>query len=556
MTFMNPRTASRIAAVFSVIFSLSVLIAAQTDRPVIVVGKPSPKPTVTPVVITSPTPQPTATPQPSVMSLADLQTKIRLSSSRYEIRRGSIGIKIVSLASGKVIYEESAERYFMPASNMKNFTIATAIERLTPSYRFATSVYAVSKPDADGTLKGDLTIYGRGDMSYSTSFYEKDFYIAIDGLADAIIRAGVKKIEGNLVGDESYFTGFAIPDGWEWDDLQWYYGAEVSALPYNDNVVDLSIKGTTPGGPCVVNITPFNPVFRVINTCVTTGAKSAREPSVKKGLDDNTLEIGGTMPAGETYANQITVSRPAGLFIALLKERLEKKGVVITGQRKLITAKDKSYMAAGSSIPPVEIARQEGPMFSTVAAKTMKPSQNLYTETILWTLGEQGRAYYVAPGTSEKENPFNNSKSTSAERGRFVVRNFLTEIGVAPDGIVQYDGSGLSRHNLVTPSAVVTLYMYMARQSRFSQVWMDSLTIGGVDGTLRNRFRGTRAQGNVRGKTGTIDQVSALAGYITTAGGERAVFSVIVNGVPSGSLRVNVIDEIVGHLANFNGRLD
>lgn len=539
------------------LFALPVL--SQTNRPMIVVGKPTPKPTSSPAPqpTVAPTPLPTATPIPSsIATLADLQSKIRLSSSRYETRRGSIGIKIVSLDTGKVIYEENAEKYFMPASNMKNFTVATAIERLTPSFRFVTSVFANARPDADGTLKGDLTIYGRGDMSFSTSFTDRDYYRALDDLADAIIRAGVKRIDGNLIGDESYFSGYAIPPSWEWDDLQWYYGAEVSALPFNDNSFDLSIKGSAEGMPCIVNVRPLNPVVRIINTCVTTAAKSRREPMVKKGLDDNTVEIGGTMPAGDEYSNQITVTRPAELFIALLKERLEKKGVVVNGQRKLITAKDKAYLAVASSVPPVELARVEGPPFSVVAAKTMKPSQNLYTETILWTLGEQGRAFAVAPNTKPDANPYLNPRSTSADRGIFVVRNFLTEIGVAPDGIIQWDGSGLSRHNLVTPAAVVTLYLYMAKQSRYSQTWLDSLTVGGVDGTLRNRFKGERTQGNVRGKTGTIDQVSALSGYVTTTGGEKAVFSVIINGVNDGRLRVSVIDEIVGHIANYSGKLN
>jgi D-alanyl-D-alanine carboxypeptidase/D-alanyl-D-alanine-endopeptidase (penicillin-binding protein 4) len=135
----------------------------------------------------------------------------------------------------------------------------------------------------------------------------------------------------------------------------------------------------------------------------------------------------------------------------------------------------------------------------------------------------------------------------------FVVKQFLNEIGVAPDGIIQYDGSGLSRHNLVTPSALVQVYRYMGIQSRNSAVWMSAQPIAAVDGTLRNRFKGTRAAGNVRAKTGTIDQVSALSGYVTTAAGERLVFSVIVNGVSGGSARTSVIDEIVSQLAAFGG---
>lgn len=167
----------------------------------------------------------------------------------------------------------------------------------------------------------------------------------------------------------------------------------------------------------------------------------------------------------------------------------------------------------------------------------------MYTETILWTLGEQiGRK--------------NGGSGDSSQLGLGVVKSFLKEIGIPADGILQYDGSGLSRHDLITPSAVVTLYTYMARQSKYAQAWRDSLSIGGVDGTLRNRFKGTAAAGNIRGKTGTIDQVSALSGYMTTAGGEQIIVSIVVNGVAEPRTRTSLIDDIVLSLANFNGKLD
>jgi D-alanyl-D-alanine carboxypeptidase/D-alanyl-D-alanine-endopeptidase (penicillin-binding protein 4) len=191
----------------------------------------------------------------------------------------------------------------------------------------------------------------------------------------------------------------------------------------------------------------------------------------------------------------------------------------------------------------IEIAKLESPPFREIAAKTMKPSQNMYTETILWTLGEQlGRQ--------------TNAAADSSELGIEALKSFLNTVGIPPDGTVPHDGSGMSRHNLITPTAVVTLYTYMAKQSKNSQVWRDSLTIGGVDGTLARRFVGTAAAGNIRGKTGTIDQVSALSGYVTTAAGEQLVLSIIVNAVPMPAERTKLIDEIVVALANFNGKID
>ena len=173
----------------------------------------------------------------------------------------------------------------------------------------------------------------------------------------------------------------------------------------------------------------------------------------------------------------------------------------------------------------------------------------MYTETLLWTLGEYRRERSTtADGKAHSQD--------SAELGLAEVRSFLQSIGIPDDGIIQHDGSGLSRHDLITPEAVVQLYTYMGKQSKFAQVWRDSLTIGGVDGTLRNRFKGTKAAGNVRGKTGTIDQVSALSGYVTTAGGQTLVFSFVVNGVNENRTRVGLIDDIVVELANFNGDLE
>lgn len=534
---------------FALIFSLALIglgfnfgntSSAQVvkrSRVITATPTPMPKPVQTP--LPQPTATPIATPTPAVsgQNLSDLQAKIRQVLFRPELRRGSVGVKIVSLDTGKTVFEQDAEKYFMPASNMKSFTIATAMERLTPNFRFATSVFANSQPDANGTIQGDLTVYGRGDISISTAFYDGNYYGGIDTLADKIVQAGVKRVEGNLVGDETFFSGSAIPNGWEWDDLQWYYGAEVSALPLNDNSVDLSIKAGAVNSPCFVQIQPVNTLYKIVNKCVTTDSRTRRDIRVVKRIDQNILEVYGTMPSNDGgYTGAITISHPAELFVEMLRQRLLQKGVTITG--KNLVKSEKPEIAA--MVMPVEIARIESLPFSMIAPKIMKPSQNLYTETVLWTLGEQ---------LGDK-----NPKLSSAERGIGVVKNFLRQIGIPDDAILQYDGSGLSRHNLITPSAAVRLYEYMAKQSPNAAVWQNSLTIGGVDGTLRNRFKGTKAEANMRGKTGTIDQVSALSGYVTTASGERLVLSVLVNGVPVTSNRTSAIDSIVVALAGFDGR--
>ncbi len=172
----------------------------------------------------------------------------------------------------------------------------------------------------------------------------------------------------------------------------------------------------------------------------------------------------------------------------------------------------------------------------------MKPSQNLYTELILRVLGEQA---------GDKSDP----RKTSEQRGIEVVQNFLAQAGVSAGSVIQEDGSGLSRHNLITPAATAQLFAYMNSRP-YAAAWRESLTVAGVDGTLRNRFAGTPAAANVRGKTGTIAQVSSLSGYLTTAAGERLAFSVLTNGIPETRLRTATIDEIVLLLTNFNGKIN
>ncbi len=490
---------------------------------------------------------PAQSPAPASRTVNQLTADLGTILARPEYRRARVGFKVVSLGSGKAIFEQDAEKYFMPASNMKNFTVATALEKLSPDFRFRTSIYAAG-PVENGVIRGPLRVYGRGDISLSYTFENGDMLKGIDRVADALTAAGVKSIEGDIIGDETYFSGSSTPTGWEWDDLQWYYGAEVSALPVNDNAVRLSVKPGPLGYGCSVELAPQNVIYRVVNSCTTVAEGGRRTLRIEKKLDRNIIEISGDLPVKNAgYQGFVTVSRPAELFVSLLRQRLTDKGVSITGKAYAINSK--TLLPGGIDH---EVAWVESPPLSVIAANTMKPSQNMYTETLLWTLGEEvGRKMPMPPnGSSQMQN------MESHALGKRVVREFLKEIGAGEDAIIQQDGSGLARANQVTPSAVTRLYAYMAKESKYSKAWYESLTIGGVDGTLRNRFKGTRGEKNVRGKTGTIAQVSALSGYVKTAAGEELVFSALVNGIPATSERVSLIDELVVLLANFDGRID
>jgi len=489
-------------------------------------------------------------------TIEELRARIREVLSNPQLAPAFVGIQAVSLDTGRTLYEENAGKLLVPASNMKMYTVAAALDRLTPNFRWTTSVYAANRPDATGAIRGDLIVYGRGDPSIAASFYEGDYTKALDELASRIQTAGVRRVEGDLVGDESYFTGPPFGASWEWDDLQWYYGAEVSALTVNDNSIDLFVKpGASVGAACAVTTGPAAlPHITISNRTTTTLRGTRRDVSVYRGLGENTIEVGGSLPLDDKgYTGEVAVARPAQMFVDLLRASLLRHGIIITGQGQVVDARARRD-APLDTTKLVEIANRQSPPLSLIAAKTLKPSQNLYTELILRTLGEQQRRALIVPAIVDTRSPQTNAKLTSAEAGIEVVKTFLRDAGASAANIVMVDGSGLSRHDFVTANASVELLTFISRRS-IANAFREALPIAGVDGTLANRMKNTAAAGNVRAKTGTVEAVSSLSGYATSAAGERLVFSIMVNNYPGGAdVRRSYIDAIAELLASFSGK--
>ena len=500
-------------------------------------------------------------------TLEELRSRIAEIMRRPEVAPAQLAVKVASLDTGRTLYEENAQKLLLPASVMKIYTVAAALDRLTPDFRFKTSVYAQARPDASGTLRGNLTIYGRGDPSISATFNNGDYFKAVDELAANIAAAGVKRVEGDLVGDESYFTGPPHGFAWSWADLQWYYGAEVSALSINNNALDLFIKpGTRPGEQCRITTGPPTPLVTINNRTTTSARGAKRELAVYRALGENVIEVSGSLPLDDPgYTGSVTIKQPALHFVYMLRSALDKRGVTVTGKSRTIDApanQEARYDPSGrrlgvaaqgpsdasSIVQPggpssasqfVEIASRQSPPLSHIAAQTLKPSQNLYAELILRALGrERG----------------NSSEGTSEAAGIEVVRKFLTEAAINPGEVVMADGSGLSRRDLITANATVQLLVYMSRH-RFAAAFREALPVAGVDGTLSKRMKGTPAMGNVRAKTGTIETVTTLSGYVTSGAGERLVFCVMLNNYPESSTARRVFsDELAVLLASFAGR--
>src|SRR5437879_3486091 len=292
-----------------------------------------------------------------------------------DLAAGIFAVKVASLDTGRTLFAENEYKLLRPASNMKIYTVATALDRLTADYRFVTSVYALDKPDKNGTVKGDLIIYGRGDPSIAARFNNGDYFKGINDLADRIVAAGVKRVKGDLVGDESYFNGSPLGSGWEWEDLTWSYGAQISALTINDNAIDLNVKpGATVGAPVTIVTGPPNASFITIVNHATTSPKELRSDlQIYRGLGANTLEISGTLPLGNAgFVGGIAIPDPPLAFVSMLRDTLIKRGVKIDGRLRTADARSGASIVpnfptlrnADVAVPVVEITSLASPPFS------------------------------------------------------------------------------------------------------------------------------------------------------------------------------------------------
>jgi D-alanyl-D-alanine carboxypeptidase/D-alanyl-D-alanine-endopeptidase (penicillin-binding protein 4) len=513
----------------------------------------TPSPTPTPIAVPLASPTPSASPTPAYIetrtaattrSIGELQTRIQDVLRRPQLTQATVGVKVTSAETGKVLFEENSNKLLRPASGMKLYTVATALDRLSPDYRFITSVYARSKPDAAGVVRSDLTVFGRGDPSLSFRFNNNDYFKGLNDLAARIVAAGVKLVEGDLVGDETYFVGPPYGSGWEWEDLQWWYGAEVSALTVNDNYLELSVTpGPQPGAPALVTVRPAAPLLTINNRVITSVKGTRRDLTIYRPLNSDVVELSGTIAPGDAYSGRIAMSRPALLLAYLLRSSLAQQGVMVTGRTRIVSplAASATPVTEPAARGLVEVATFQSPPLSLIAAQTLKPSQNLYTEMLLRTLGR-----VAGPMTTTA-----NTSRTSEAAGLEVVKTFLRDAGVNPSSLVLSDGSGLSRNDMITAEATVQLLTYM-RRHRYAIAFREALPIAGIDGTLRNRFRGTVAENNLRAKTGTLSSAASLSGFVTTAAGEELIFSIIVNNYPEDTSPVAAcIDPIALLLASF-----
>ena len=501
------------------------------------------------------------TPDTAAEAISDLRARLSDYIAQPRFSAAAWGIKIISLDTGKILFERNAGKLMKPASNAKLYTGALALDRLGPNHRIRTSLLATAQPDTAGTLKGDLIVYGRGDPSFAARFNNGSYQKSLEPLVEAVAEAGIKQIEGSLIGDASYFHGPPFGSGWAWDDLQSYYGAEVAALTVEDNVLDLIVRpGPNMGDPCQITVNPGTTFVKFINQTKTAAKGASRSIAIYRPIGDNTVYLSGSLPLDSSnHTDAVTVHEPAGLFVSLLKDALERRGITVTGKPR-----GETHPLDLSKL--VELGSVRSRPLSEILSKMLKPSQNLYAQLLLLQvgtmsktekdqIGKTGSSSGSPPGAlSDSSPPALNIQRTSEELGLLEMNKFLQQVGIKRGEVLLEEGSGLSRGCLLTPNATVELLKFMSRH-KYAEVYRESLPIAGVDGTLRNRMKETKAARNLRAKTGRLRYVDTLSGYATTAGGESVVFSIMLNNYSNpAALGRDDVDTLAIMLVDFPGK--
>jgi serine-type D-Ala-D-Ala carboxypeptidase/endopeptidase (penicillin-binding protein 4) len=433
---------------------------------------------------------------------------------------------VVRTLDGETLYTRGSERRQQPASNAKLVTSAVALEVLGPDYRFDTTA-AAGGAVSGGVLDGDLYLRGTGDPT----MLAKDY----DALAAEIAAAGVTTVTGGLVADDTWFDGVRLGSGWAWDDEPYYYSAQTSALTvapdtdYDAGSIIVNVAPGAEGEPAVVTTDPPTDYVTVRNTAVTGAAGSEAAVTVDRVHGGNTITVSGSVPAGGTPAKEwITVWEPTGYAAAVFRSALGAHGVTVTGPTTTgATPPEATRLAAHQSMPLVELQ-----------VPFLKLSNNMHAETLMKAMGRK---------TADE-----GSWSAGAE----AVAATLPDLGVDPAAVSLVDGSGLSRMDQIAPDQLASLLVSASGKPWFGQ-WYEALPIAGkpdrlVGGTLRNRMRGTPAEGKVHAKTGSLTGVSSLSGYVDSASGERLVFSMVTNNTIG--LNTKVLEDAVAiRLAGESG---
>lgn len=429
---------------------------------------------------------------------------------------------IVSLTRGDTLYARNAGELLSPASTMKLFTAALALDRLGPDHHFSTDVL-LDGPITDGTVQGNLILRGGGDPAFSNRFLRGDPDVPLELLARYVAESGVKRVRGDLIADASAFESRRIPEGWESRNLGFGYAAPVSALSVNENVVWVVVRPGRNGGRPEVALEPSSSSITVRNA--VTSRAGRRGNIVVRRSGDQELDVRGWIGTGSIARRYLVVIQDPAMFTAgAFRDALARQGVTVEGDVRLGRAAPQAMRLTSLPSPPL----------SRLLSVMNRESVNHYAELI-----------YRNAARAAEERDVGSAESAMEELRSFMV----AKVGAAPNALYATDGSGLSMLNRVTPRALIQLLDY-AHRAPWSSNFHASLPVAGESELLRNRMRYTPAQGNLHAKTGTTNDVISLAGFTTARNGEVIAFAFIYNGRDRSNARVT-IDRMGATLASF-----
>ena len=433
-------------------------------------------------------------------------------------RSGKWGAIIVSLSRGDTLFAQNADDMLQPASTLKMYTSAVALDRFGAEYRFRTPALRDAAVGPDGSLAGNLYIRGVGDPSLSPRFWHDQN--PMDALAQEIAATGIKHIRGDLVGDATAFDDKLVPDGWKSSYLGASYAARVSALSLNENLVWVSVEPS--GNKAVVTLEPATTAIPVENNVRVSGGSGGRISAIRQA--DGSISVRGTIGSRSgPLKYSLVVDNPPLFVTGALRASLKRAGITVDGQTRLGAAPDNA----------VEVAALASPPLGQIIGEMDRESINVVAELLF---RDAAHAATNQPG--------------SAETGLTNLRDFMTKkVGIAGTVVEVSDGSGLSLLDRVTPRSMVDLLSY-AHRADWGPVFHAALPVDGESGTLKRRARGTPARGNLHAKTGTTNTVAALGGYVTAKNGEVLAFSLVYNGSDRWNAKT-AMDQIGATMAEF-----